>query len=99
MKVHNRAGQALRRAAQSCSRSPAVFGTFYRARSARSSSAEAVVATAHTIARVLYHMLTCREAFKPESIRDCDQKRQQREVKHLQKRAKTLGSILQPVTA
>ena len=99
MKVHNRAGQALRQAAQSCSRSRSVFGAFYRARSARSSSAEAVVATAHKIARVLYHMLTCREAFKPESIRDFDLKRQQRDVKHLQKRAKALGFTLQPVTA
>jgi hypothetical protein len=99
MKVHNRAGQALRQAAQSCSRSRSVFGALYRARSARSSSAEAVVATAHKIARVLYHMLTCREAFTPESIRDVDQKRQQREVKHLQKRAKALGFTLQPVTA
>ena len=99
MKVHNRAGQALRQAAQSCSRSHSVFGAFYRARSARSSSEEAVVATAHKIARVLYHMLTCREGFKPESIRDFDQKRQQREVKHLQKRAKALGFALQPLMA
>jgi hypothetical protein len=71
-KVHNRAGQALRQAAQSFSRSHSVFGAFYRARSARSSAEEAVVATAHKLARVLYHMLTCREAFTPESIRDFD---------------------------
>jgi hypothetical protein len=56
------------------------------------------VATAHKIARVIYHMLTCHEAFKPESIRAFDQKRQQREVKHLTKRAMALGFILQPVT-
>ena len=99
MKVHNRAGQALRQAAQSCSRSHSVFGVFYRARSARSSSEEAVVATAHKLARVLYQMLICREAFKPESIRDFDQKRQQKEVKQLQKRAKTLGFALQPLVA
>jgi transposase len=98
MKVHNRAGQALRQAAQSCSRSHSIFGAFYRARSARSSSEEAVVATAHKIARVIYHMLTCHEAFKPESIRAFDQKRQERDVKHLQKKAKALGFILQPVT-
>lgn len=99
MRVHNRAGQALRQAAQSCSRSHSLFGAFYRTRSARSSSAEAVVATAHKIARVIYHMLTCHEAFTPESIRAFDQKRQQREVKHLQKRAKALGFTIQPVTA
>ena len=85
--------------AQSCSRSHSVFGAFYRARSARSSSEEAVVATAHKIARVLYHVLTCREAFKPESIRDFDVKRQQKELKHLQKRAKALGFALQPLVA
>ena len=64
----------------------------------RSSSEEAVVATAHKIARVLYHMLTCHEAFTPESIRELDQKRQQRDVKPLHKRAKALGFTLQPVT-
>ena len=99
IKVHNRAGQALRQAAQSCSRSHSLFGAFYRARSARSSSEEAVVATAHKIARVIYHMLTCHEAFKPESIRAFDQKRRQRDVKYLQKKAKALGFVLQPMTA
>lgn len=99
LKVHNRAGQALRQAAQSCSRSHSLFGAFYRARSARSSSEEAVVATAHKIARVIYHMLTCHEAFRPESIRAFEQKRQQRDVKYLQKKAKALGFTLQPLTA
>lgn len=84
---------------QRLSPSHSVFGAFYRARSARSSSEEAVVATAHKLARVPYHMLTYREAFTPESIRDFDQKRQQREVRHLQKRAKALGFALQPLGA
>jgi transposase len=99
MKVHNRAGQALRQASQSCARSHSLFGAFYRARAARSSAAEATVATAHTIARVIYHMLTQHEAFQPESIQAFDQRRQQREVKYLQKKAKTLGFTLQPATA
>ena len=98
-KVHNRAGQALRQAAQACSRSRSLFGAFYRARSARRSSEEAVVATAHKIARVIYHMLTCHEAFNPESIQAFDQQRRERDLKHLQKRAKALGFILQPVTS
>jgi transposase len=98
LKVRNRAGQALRQAAQSCSRSRSLFGAFYRARSARSSSEEAVVATAHKLARVIYHMLTNHEAFTPESIQAFDQKRQERDLKHLQKRAKALGFVLQPLT-
>ena len=99
LKVHNRAGQALRQAAQSCSRSHSLFGAFYRARAARSSSEEAVVATAHKIARVIYHMLTQHEAFTPASMQAFDQRRQQRELKYLQKKAKALGFALQPLTA
>jgi transposase len=99
LKANIRAGQALRQAAQSCSRSHSVFGAFYRARCARSSSEQAVVATAHKIARVLYHMLQFREAFNPLSIRELDLKRKQREVKNLQKRAKALGFTLQPITS
>jgi hypothetical protein len=44
-------------------------------------------------------MLTQHEAFQPESIQAFDQRRQQREVKYLQKKAKTLGFTLQPATA
>ena len=99
LKARIPAGQALRQAAQSCVRSHSVFGAYYRARSARSSSEQAIVATAHKIARVLYHMLQYREAFSPLSMRTLDQKRRQREVKNLQKRAKVLGFTLQPLTA
>ena len=99
LKTHNRAGQALRQAAQSCSRSHSLFGAFYRARAARSSSQEAVVATAHKIARVIYQMLTRHEAFTPESIEAFDQRRQQRELKYLLKKAKALGFALQPTIA
>lgn len=99
LKARIRAGQALRQAAQSCARSHSVFGAFYRARAARSSSEQAVVATAHKIARVLYHMLQYREAFNPLSMPSLDQKRKEREVKTLQKRAKALGFTLQRLTA
>jgi hypothetical protein len=44
-------------------------------------------------------MLTRHEAFTPESIQAFDQRRQQREVKYLQKKAKALGFDLQPITA
>jgi hypothetical protein len=44
-------------------------------------------------------VLTHHEAFNPESIQAFDQRRRQREVKYLQKKAKSLGFILQPATA
>ena len=99
LKARIRAGQALRQAAQSCARSHSVFGAFYRTRAARSSSEQAIVATAHKIARALYHILKYREPFNPLSLRTMDQRRKQGEVKNLQKRAKALGFTLQPLTA
>lgn len=94
MKAHNRAAQSFRQAAQSCSRSYSAFGAFFRAIRARRGVQQAIVATAHKIARVVYHLLKYREAFKPESIREFDQKRRQRELKSLEKRAKALGYTL-----
>ena len=79
--------------------SHSVFGAFYRARSARSSSEQAVVATAHKIARALYHMLQYREAFKPETLLVLDQKRKEREIQNLTKRPKALGFTIQPAIA
>ena len=64
LKTHNRAGQAFRMAAQSVSRSPnSAFGVFYRRMRARLGSRQAIVATAHKIARTFYYMLKHRTPF------------------------------------
>jgi transposase len=97
LKTHNRASQAFRQAAQACARSYTAFGVFFRAVRARRGAQQAIVATAHKIARVVYHLIKYREAFKPESIHEFDQKRRQRELKNLEKRAKALGYSLEPV--
>lgn len=57
LKVHNRAAQALRIAAQSLSRSQTAVGSFYRRIRARAGPQRAVTATAHKLARIIYHML------------------------------------------
>jgi transposase len=98
MKAHNRAAQAFRQAAQACSRSYSAFGAFFRAVRARRGAQQAIVATAHKIARVVYHLLKHREAFRPESIREFEQKRRERELKNIERRAKALGYSLQRVT-
>jgi transposase len=96
LKVHNRAGQAFRQAAQSCARSQSIFGAFFRAIRGKRGAETAVVATAHKIARVVYHRLKYREAFTPESSQALDQKRRQRELHNVQRRAKALGYKLAP---
>lgn len=62
MKVVNRATQAFRQAAQSVARSDAAIGAYYRAMRARKGPQQATVATAHKIARIVYHLLKYGEA-------------------------------------
>ena len=56
-KVVNRATQAFRQAAQAVSRSDSAIGAYYRAMRARKGPQQATVATAHKIARIVYHLL------------------------------------------
>lgn len=94
MKVRNRANQAFRQAAQSVAQSDSSFGAYYRAMRARLGPRQAIVATAHKIARVVYHLLKSGEPYREESAAEYDQKRQERELKHLARRAKKLGYTL-----
>ncbi len=94
MKVRNRANQALRQAAQSVAQSDSSFGAYYRAMRARLGPKQAIVATAHKIARTVYHLLKTGEPYREESAVDYDHKRRERERKHLERRAQKLGYIL-----
>jgi hypothetical protein len=92
LKTHNRAGQALRMAAQSVARSPqSAFGAFYRRMKARLGSKQAIVATAHKIARAFYHILKHRTPFQDMGGEEYERRARQREIKNLQKRAAKLG--------
>jgi hypothetical protein len=97
MKVHSRANQAFRDAAASVGRSDSAVGAYYRAMRARLGPQQAIVATAHKIARVVYHLLTTREAYQEEHAAEYEQKQRERELKHLQRRAQKLGYTLAPV--
>jgi transposase len=98
LKVRNRAGQAFRQAAQSVMRSDSVFGAYYRAMRARLGPHQATVATAHKIARVVYHLLKHRVAFKAETADEYEGKRRERELQRLTRRAQKLGYTLMPAT-
>ena len=57
LKTKNRAGQAFRLAANSVKKAACPFGVMYRRWRSRLGPAQATVATAHAIARVVYKML------------------------------------------
>jgi transposase len=96
-KVVNRAAQAFRQAAQAVSRSDSALGAYYRAMRARKGPQQATVATAHKIARIVYHLLKYGEAYEGESAEAYEQKWQERELRALTRRAAKLGYTLTPV--
>ncbi len=89
-------GEAFRQAAPSVARSDPAFGAYYRRMRAKLGPHQAIVATAHKIARVVYHLLKEHEAFEKTSAMEYDQHCQQRELKQLQRKAAQLGYVLTP---
>ena len=67
LKTKNRAGQAFRMAAGSVMRADCMFGAYYRRQKARLGPAQAAVATAHQIAKVVYRMLKYQVEYDPLS--------------------------------
>ncbi len=97
MKVRSRANQAFRDAAASVGRSDSALGAYYRAMRARLGPQQAIVATAHKIARIVYHLLTTHEPYREESGAQYEQRRRERELVQLRRRAQKLGFMLAPV--
>jgi transposase len=95
LKTRNRAGQAFRIAAQSVSRSPnSAYGAFFRRMKARLGPKQAIVATAHKIARTFYHMLKHRVPFQDLGAEEYERRARERELANLRKRAGKLGMAL-----
>ena len=83
-------------AAQSLSRSQSALGAFYRRVRARHGAPIAITATAHKLARIFYHMLKYRQAYKDPGQDYYEQKYQERVLKNLRRKAKDLGFDLVP---
>lgn len=95
MPTQNRAGQAFRLAAQAVSRSrDSAFGVFYRRLKARLGPQQAMVATAHKIARAFYHILKHRTPFHDMGGEEYERRARERELKNLEKRAAKLGCVV-----
>ncbi len=97
LKTKNRAGQAFRLAAVSVMRADCAFGGFYRRIKARLGPAQATVATAHFIARVVYRMLKDKVEYQPLSVGEYEKRYQEQQIKYLQKKAAKFGFQLAPV--
>jgi transposase len=99
LKTKNRAGQAFRMAAQSVKRADCPFGVLYRRLKARLGPAQATVATAYAIARVVYRMLKYKVEYDPLSVNEYQKQYEEQQIKYMRKRAAKLGYQLLPVPA
>ena len=97
--TNSRASRALRIAAQTLARSRSHLGNYYRRMRARLGAPQAITATAHKLARVVYHLLTTGQAYDESGFLLEDQKQAERQEKRLRKQARTLGFQLVPIAA
>jgi len=95
-KTQNRANTAFRIAAQSLSRSQCAVGAFYRRMRAKHGAAKANVATAHKLARIIYHMLKYRKAYVDPGEAYYEHQYRERTIHTLERRAAKLGLQLVP---
>jgi hypothetical protein len=96
MNTRTRAAQAFRMAAQSGLRADCALGALYRRLKGRLGPAQARVATAHKIARTVYHMRKERVPSHDIGAAEYNQRFRERELKYLQKKAAKLGYTLSP---
>ena len=90
-RVVNRASDALRMAALTLERSQSALGGFYRRMKGRLGAAEAITATAHQLARIIYRLIKHGEAYVRQGLEDYERKFQERKLYALKKTATTLG--------
>jgi transposase len=96
-KGKNRAASAWRLAAWSLMRSPSYLGAYLRRQRARLGAPKAITATAHKLARILYHLLRHGLAYmRKEEAAYAEQVRERLE-KQLRRRARELGYELKRV--
>lgn len=98
-KSQNRAAAALRLAAQSLSHSNSALGGFHRRMRAKLGKPEAVTATAHKLARIIYAMLKNQTEYIDPGEGYYEQQARQRAIKNLKRRAHKLGFQVLPQPA
>ena len=96
LKTQNGANLAFRLAAQSVGRSHSALGAFYRRMKAKHGPAKATTATAHKMARIVYHMLKYKKAYADPGESHYEQQYRERTIRNLKRRAANLGMELVP---
>ena len=94
--VKHRVAHALRLAALSLTRSRSALGAFFRRMRAKLGAPKAITATAHKLARILYHLLTTRQPYAETRLAAAEAQHRQRTEARLRAQARALGFQLVP---
>ena len=95
----NRAGQALRLAANTARHNRSFIGACHRARLRRLDKPRAIKATAHQLARLIYAMLTRGEEYIARDLAAWETERRDRTIANLQRQARRFELALVPAEA
>ncbi len=95
-KTKNRATTALRVAAQAVWHSNSAIGAFYRRIRAKHGPGVAITATAHKLARTIYHMLRYRKDYVDQGAYAYEAQHRDTAIRNLRRRAERLGFQLEP---
>jgi hypothetical protein len=95
-KVKNRIALTLRMAAQSLQQSQSALGEFYRRMRAKLGAPKAITATAHKLARIVYHLLTTHEPYDDSVFAKAEERYRKRTESRLKAQAQALGFTLVP---
>jgi transposase len=94
----NRAARALRLAAWSLVRSKSYLGAYMRRQRSRLGKPQAITATAHKLARIVYNLMRYGVAYMEQTEAEYARQVHERLEKQLRRRARELGFELKPIT-
>jgi transposase len=97
-KGKGRAAHTFRLAAWSLMRSKSALGAYLRRQRSRLGAPKAITATAHKLARIVYHLMRYGEAYVKQTEEAYAEQVRQRLEKQLARRAKELGYELKKIT-
>ena len=97
-RVRSRVALALRIAANSLHHATDYLGEFFRRIARRLGKPQAITATAHKLARIVFHLLTTKEAYNESVFMRCEEEAQKRAELRLKKHAAQLGFQVIPAT-
>lgn len=95
-RVRSRVATALRMGAQSLHHAKDYLGEFFRRITRKLGKPQAITATAHKLARIIFHLLSTREAYNETVFNKCEEETLRRSELRLRKHAAQLGFQIVP---